>query len=214
MLSSMGRPKEHGEQTREALLAAAATLVHEDGPAAVSVRRVAEAAGTTTRAVYSLFGDKDGLLRALYREVAETMRRHHEEVPERDDPVAEILDLALGYRAAGLAQPHLYDLWFAAVGRPNAALHREDAELAVRSLERVQRTVHRAVAAGRFPGRDADEVVWQLFAMVHGLTSLELSGVLGDEPRARRTWTEMVAGLLYGLQQPPVARARGGRTRR
>ena len=28
-----------------------------------------------------LFGDKDGLLRELFRIVAETMRRHHEAVP-------------------------------------------------------------------------------------------------------------------------------------
>lgn len=213
MLSSMGRPREHGERTREALLAAAAELVHAEGPAAVSVRRVAEAAGTTTRAVYSLFGDKDGLLRALYREVAETMRRHHEEVAERDDPVAEIPDLALGYRAAGLAQPQLYDLWFAAIGRPNAALHREDAELGLRSLERVRRTVDRAVAADGFPGRPADQVVQQLFAMVHGLMSLELSGFLGDERAAAATWSAMVTALLHGLRQPPDRPARPPRRR-
>ena len=36
----MGRPKEHGAQTRAALLAAAAELLHAEGPSAVSVRRV------------------------------------------------------------------------------------------------------------------------------------------------------------------------------
>jgi AcrR family transcriptional regulator len=203
MLSSMGRPKEHGERTRAALLAAAGELVYAEGQAGVTVRRVADAAGTTTRAVYSLFGDKEGLLRALYREVAETMRRHHEGVPERDDPVAEIPALALGYRTAGLAHPQLYDLWFAAVGRANTVLNSEDAALGLRSLERVQRTVHRCVAQQRFPGRDADEVVRQLFAMVHGLTSLELAGFLGDERAASATWRHMIGALLDGLQQPP-----------
>lgn len=203
MLSSMGRPKEHGELTRAALLAAAGELLYADGAGGVTVRRVAEKVGTSTRAVYSLFGDKDGLLRALYRDVAETMRQHHEAVPERDDPVAEIPDLALGYRAAGLQRPNLYELWFAAIRHANATLNEQDAVLGRRSLERVRDTVRRAVAQGRFPGRDPDEVVSQLFAMVHGLTSLELAGLLGDRAAASRTWKHMVAALLDGLQQPP-----------
>ena len=68
----MGRPREHDEQTRAALLAAAEQIVADGGPAALSVRAVAEAAGTTTRAVYSLFGSKDGLLvEALARDAFE-----------------------------------------------------------------------------------------------------------------------------------------------
>src|SRR4051794_34357538 len=94
---SVGSPKEHGAQTRAALLAAAAELLHEEGPGAVSVRRVAAAVGTSTRAVYSLFHDKEGLLRELSVDVAETMRRHHESVPVSDDPATEILELTLAY---------------------------------------------------------------------------------------------------------------------
>jgi len=56
----MGRPREHDEATRAALLEAAERIVADRGPTALSVRAVAEAAGTSTRAVYSLFGSKDG----------------------------------------------------------------------------------------------------------------------------------------------------------
>src|SRR5215207_7191330 len=62
MLSRVGRPRQHGEETRAALRAAAEQLVANGGPYALSVRAVAEQAGTSTRAVYSLFGSKDGLL--------------------------------------------------------------------------------------------------------------------------------------------------------
>src|SRR5262245_30606737 len=107
----MGRPKEHGSETREALLNAAGAVLQAEGATAVTVRRVAQEVGTTTRAVYSLFGDKNGLMKALYHEAAETMRRHHEAVPEGDDPVADIVELALAYRAAALEQPDLYWLF-------------------------------------------------------------------------------------------------------
>jgi AcrR family transcriptional regulator len=58
----MGRPREHNEQTRAALRAAAERLISEGGPQAFSVRAVAAEVGTTTRAVYSLFGSKEALL--------------------------------------------------------------------------------------------------------------------------------------------------------
>jgi thiazole synthase ThiGH ThiG subunit len=46
-------------------LRAAERLVAEGGVDAISVRAAAVGAGTTTRAVYSLFGSKDGLVQAL-----------------------------------------------------------------------------------------------------------------------------------------------------
>ncbi|BCJ48284.1 hypothetical protein GCM10010168_26440 [Actinoplanes ianthinogenes] len=203
----MGRPKGHGAQTRAALLAAAAEILHAEGAGAVSVRRVATAAGTSTRAVYSLFEDKEGLLRAMAEDVAETMRRHHEAVPERSDPCAEIVDLALGYRAAALAKPELYDLFFSLA---RAGSDRDDplVRLVYRSFERVLRVIRRGVAEGVFPGRDEFGIGRHLFALVHGLASLELSGILGAG-RAPAVWRQSVEATLAGLRQPPSGTAPG-----
>jgi AcrR family transcriptional regulator len=197
----MGRPKEHGAQTRAALLAAAAELLHAEGPGAVSVRRVAAAVGTSTRAVYSVFDDKDGLVRALSIEVAETMRRHHEAVPASADPIAEIVALALAYRAAALEKPKLYDLFFGTV-RPGASQADPLFALVYRSFDRVLSVVRRAIADGTFPGRAELEVGLNLFALVHGLASLELRGVLGDG--AETVWRQSVTATLIGLRQAPA----------
>ena len=53
----MGRPKEHDETTRRQLLDAAERLSATHGWEALTVRRIAEEAGTSTRAVYALFGE-------------------------------------------------------------------------------------------------------------------------------------------------------------
>jgi AcrR family transcriptional regulator len=209
----MGRPKEHGERTRTALLAAAAELLHREGRAAVSVRRVADEVGTTTRAVYSLFGDKEGLLRTLSTDVAETMRRHHEDIPERDDPVAEIVDLALGFRAAALEKPNLYVLFIDEI-RADADPSDPLFALVYRSFERVLSTIRRCLSAGRFPGRNEFDVGRFLLAVVHGLASLELRGVLGDEHRAIQVWRLSVQAALDGLQQPPSPAPAASRTTR
>ncbi|MGI5242832.1 TetR/AcrR family transcriptional regulator [Dactylosporangium sp. CA-139066] len=200
----MGRPREHGADTRAALLAAAGELVHAEGPAAVSVRRVADAVGTTTRAVYSLFGDKEGLLRELSVDVAETMRRHHEAVPVCDDPLAELPLLVAGYRAAALERPKLYDLF---MGMVHAGADPDDPvfRLVYASFERVLHTIRRGLDLGLFPGRDEFSVGRHLFAMVHGLASLELRGILGDPGTAAQVWSRATEATLTGLTTPPSA---------
>lgn len=55
--------------TRSRIVDAAARLLREQGPAAVTTRRVAEAAGLQAPAIYRLFGDKDGLLEAVAEHV-------------------------------------------------------------------------------------------------------------------------------------------------
>ena len=69
-----------------ALLTAAHDLSASDGPTALTVRRIAGAAGVSTMNVYSRFGGKDGVLDELFaegfRRLGERMERH----PSTDDP--------------------------------------------------------------------------------------------------------------------------------
>jgi hypothetical protein len=141
------------------------------------------------------------LLRELYIQIAETMRRYHEAVPVTKDPVEEIMKLALAYRRAALEQPNLYDLFFSRItaGPPGGD---EDLLLAYRSLARVVDSVGRCVKEGRFPGRDPDAISIQLWALVHGLASLDLKCVLGDEKAAKRHWRAALSAALEGYQQP------------
>ena len=55
----------HTEATAAALLDAAETIAQQEGVEALTVRRVADEAGTTTRAVYSTIGSKDLMLAEL-----------------------------------------------------------------------------------------------------------------------------------------------------
>src|SRR5512134_2475228 len=88
----VGRPKEHDERTRAALRAAAERIVEEDGPEALSVRAVAGEARTTTRAVYSLFGSKEGLLvDALAQGAFEFLAEHIDRLPRTNDAVSDLV---------------------------------------------------------------------------------------------------------------------------
>jgi AcrR family transcriptional regulator len=107
----VGRPREHDDLTALALLDAAERLVAADGIEALSVRRVAGAVGTTTRAVYSVFGSKDGLVVALGARAFDLLRAAIDLVPATDDPAADLVEAGVGvFRRFVLQHPALFRL--------------------------------------------------------------------------------------------------------
>src|SRR4051794_22977587 len=104
----MGRPKLHGDQTAEALLDQAERIVETEGLDALTVRRVAEDTGTTTRAVYSVFGSKDGLIVALGVRAFDLLRTRVSSLPTTDDPAADLVDAGVDvFRRFAVEHPSL-----------------------------------------------------------------------------------------------------------
>src|SRR5215471_14930788 len=106
----MPRPKEHDEQTADALLAAAEGLIEADGLGALSLRELARVAGTTTRAVYSLFGSKEGLVGALGGRAFNLLQRGLEALPPSGDPQDDVVEAALMFRRFALEHPALFSI--------------------------------------------------------------------------------------------------------
>ena len=168
----MGRPKEHGEETRAQLLEAAGNLLATEGSGALTVRRLADEVGTTTRAIYSLFGSKEGIISALYRQGVDIIVELHLAVPYSEDPTEEFLPLALAYRETARSHPNLYRLMFERAV-PGFTPSHEDRIYARQSLTRLQYAVERSIAKGRFPPREVFRTTRQLWALVHGLAEYE-----------------------------------------
>src|SRR5262249_35163110 len=113
IVKPVGRPREHNEVTRSALRAAAEQIVAEEGYGALSVRAVADHAGTTTRAVYSVFGSKDGLVDALAQTAFEFLSTTIEQMPETDDPAADLVAVGVqAFRPLAIDHPALYRIAF------------------------------------------------------------------------------------------------------
>src|SRR5471032_1987344 len=108
------RGEAHGDALRVAMLDAAGALLHSEGPQALTTRRLADAVGTSTQAIYTLFGGKEGIVRAMYREGFDRLEQCLADVPDADAP-AYLLGLGRAYRTAALRSPHYYDVMF---GRP------------------------------------------------------------------------------------------------
>jgi AcrR family transcriptional regulator len=203
MLSRVGRPREHGEQTRAALRAAAEHLVANGGPYALSVRAVAEKAGTSTRAVYSLFGSKDGLLvDALAEGAFEFLADEIDELVETDDPVADLVAVGVPvFRRLVLEHPALYRIAFQ---RPLRNL-RPGPELTAargRAFSGLSAKVERLEHAGLLGDKSVGEAAVEFNAMLEGLANAELRGEVfrnlpeGEEERA---WRNALTTLVRGF---------------
>lgn len=154
-------------------------MVAADGIGALSVREVARAADTSTTAVYSLFGNKEGLSRAiLVRAFDAFADAQRSAAAAATDPTA-LAELGVAYVGWALENPRLYELMFgdALVG---VARTEETRAAATRAITPLREGVQAAITAGVFRDADTDTVVASLWAQVHGMAMLLLSGNYPD----------------------------------
>ncbi len=174
---------------------AAEGLLRSDGPHALSLRRIAELAGTSTQAVYTRFGGKAGLVDALYREGYRRLARRLDEVDDRLEPAERIRRLSAAYRANAIENPHLYEVM---TGRPvpEYAAPLESRQRARRTLQAAIDAIADAVDAGHLEG-EPEEIAQRMWAAGHGFVSLEIHGLdAGTDGSAR--YEELIDVLLAG----------------
>ncbi|MGW3492249.1 TetR/AcrR family transcriptional regulator [Streptomyces sp. NPDC001020] len=170
---------------RRRLLDEAARTLVEEGPSALSARRLVKAVGASTMAVYTHFGSMPGLVREVMREGFDRFQARVERVepavgPDAD-PVLEIAALCRVYQEFARAEPEVYAVLFGGSTLAGFELTDEDRQMGARVIRFPRDAILRCVAAGRFRAdADAGLLVRQLFAQMHGLAQLARSGyVLG-----------------------------------
>lgn len=196
----MARPREYDDSTRTRILEVAGQVLGGVGPGALTVRRLASEVDASTSVIYSLFGSKVGVIRAMYREGFQSLADHLAAVDVDLPPIQRLHNLARAYRAAARAHPHLYDVMFACPV-PEFVPSDEDHELAISTLHQLGQAVTDAVEQGVING-DPTVVTFSLWSVVHGLASLELSGSLDMESTADDVWQTTVGAALAGLSEP------------
>jgi AcrR family transcriptional regulator len=199
----MGRPKEHDESTRVALLEATERLVARDGAGALSVRAVAREAGTTTRAVYSLFGSKDGLLvEALASRAFEYLHVEIGRLPTTKDPASDLVAIGVRvFRRLVLDHPGLYRIAFQRVV-PGLGAAPELTEARQRAWEQLLGRIARLQSAGGLGETSLEAAAIALIAMFEGLGNAELRGnVLRTLPAGREeeVWRGSLETLIAGF---------------
>ena|SRR5680860_105658 len=191
-----------GADVRRRLLEAAAMLLDEEGPRALTARRLAATAQTSTMAVYTHFGGMPALVREIVSEGFKRLADHVTDHPRTEDPVADLVDLAFAYRANALANPHLYSVMFGATSLGGYSLAPEERAVGIYTFAVLSEAVARAMDAGRLRRGNPDLVAQQLWAAMHGYVMLELAGLhLSSKDPAEEVFRPLMTTLLAGLSQ-------------
>jgi AcrR family transcriptional regulator len=188
----MGRRRKHDDRVAVALLDAAEELVQHGGVEGLSVRAVAEHVGTTTRAVYTVYGSKAGLLAALGERTFNILGAAVAALPATADPGADLVEAAVSvFRRFALEHPALFRLGVQQVATPSEVIQRfrPSAQTAFAELER--RIARLGVAC-------VGDAAVAFHALCEGMAAVELRCMI-DPDNAEHVWREAFTALVAGL---------------
>ena len=199
-MTSPFQPRREGDDVRRRLLEAAALLLDEEGPNALTARRLATTAGTSTMAVYTHFGGMPALVKEIVVEGFKRLADHVSDPPQTDDPLDDLVEMAFSYRANALANPHLYSVMFGATSLGGYRLTAEEHAVGIYTFVVLSDAVTRAMELGALRRDDPALVAQQLWTAMHGYVMLEHAGLhLTSKDPVEEVFRPLMTTLLAGL---------------
>lgn len=186
----------HGD-LRRAVIDEALRIIAASGPEQLTLRGIAAAIGVSHTAPRHHFGSRDGLLTAIATEGFDGLA---DALISTRESGGSFLDVGVTYVEFGTSHPAHFAVMFA----PDLLLDDPDLTRASgRAFGELRGGVDALAAGGRFD--DAHAAVVAGWSLVHGLTTLALTGNLeranltGDHPSPDLTdLARRAAGMLYG----------------
>jgi AcrR family transcriptional regulator len=166
--------------TRSLLIEAGARLLAEQGPHALTTRRLAREIGASTMAVYTHFGSMDDLRRGISNAGYARLEQAWGAVLRTRDPVADLTISGASYVGFALANPNLYRAMFFEI--PSRETHVPPPDVAATGVD----FVRHCMDAGRFDQAEPWSVMWQLWAATHGVVAGVLAGMIANGEIAER----------------------------
>jgi AcrR family transcriptional regulator len=194
------RPRTHDDALRVRLLDRAGILLSEEGTGALSLRRLAADVGTSTTAVYSLFGGKPGLVKELFIEAFQRFGAHLLAVPRTDDAAEDLIQLGLAYRRSALADPHFYPIMFADIV-PGFEPDEQVSQEAILALTPLIEVVQDGIKEGVFVEVPTNLVVLSCWGIAHGMVSLELNGYAPEDLDVDAAYERALRANLAGWRR-------------
>ena len=185
-------------QQRRRILAAALDQLRSEGVHGLRVRSIAALAGCSTTGVYTWFGGKDGLLRALYTDGFERFTLALAGVPTtggRD----ELSELARAYRCWSVENPTHYRLMFGGLV-PGLVGEASLDGVGLSSFDILVDAVQRSIDGGDLVPGDATGIAYHLWAGIHGYIDLAanrpMTMIGGDDELFERGLVRLLDGLV------------------
>jgi AcrR family transcriptional regulator len=192
------------ENLRKLVVDAAATLLQEEGPEAVTVRKVSQKMGCSTKIIYSLFVNKEGLAQQLYLDGCKLLANEFETTPQAADPVQHMMNLGETFWQFGQRYSSYYKLMFGgafADFKPDE----ESVHGTVTAMRQLITVISSAQEQGRIPGQyDTESIVRIVWASLHGVIHLYHGGHLGDVQSAHAVYRQTLSLIVSSLMPEQI----------
>src|SRR5215218_4089540 len=192
--------------SRELIVDRARATVEREGAEGVTLRGLARDLGVTAPALYAYVADKQDLLAAVATEHFERLVDRFEAIDETD-PVERIRAQSRAYVAHAVGSPGLFRLMFRFPPRPMPGVGAFPP--AEKAFESAARAISAAIAVGEIDVEDATVASMAMWAAVHGVAEVLLTGLWGDDEDAgRRLVDTVVDTMLEGMGRGRAPRPR------
>ncbi|RKL64790.1 TetR family transcriptional regulator [Salipaludibacillus neizhouensis] len=191
---------QHTENLKQTIVEAAAMLLQEQGPDAVTIRRVAEKMECSTKIIYNLFNKKDGLIKLLYLEGCKLLAKSFQSVKRQENMEDYLRALCEAYWEFSYNYPNYYQLMF---GGAFSEFKPEEESIyaTTTALQQFTQVITEAIEAGLIAEKDPQEVVCVIWASLHGLIHLYLGGHIESLETAKALYNKSVTKLIRTYMQ-------------
>ncbi|HEY8040668.1 MAG TPA: TetR/AcrR family transcriptional regulator [Polyangiaceae bacterium] len=192
-----------GDQTKARLLTEARDLYLEEGFAHFSLREVARRAGVSAAAVYRHYDGKEALLGQVCAQGLQIFYSYLVRALSEATPRARLAGSSTQYLRFGLENPRDYRVVFMGAAQDfQKVAPRSEGKTPEPTFQFLVDRVRECMQAGVLREGDAEEVAAVIWAHVHGLVSLRLSGHLtraGTDAQFARFYERATDQLVAGL---------------
>jgi AcrR family transcriptional regulator len=182
---------------RQELIESASRRLRGGGVDDFSVSAIAEECDTSRQMIYTFFGGKSGLLKAVYDAKAEELKERFEQI-EAGSPLERWYESGQVYRDFMLEHASLFDTVFSLEASekykgPDELIER------VETHDYFESIVQDVIDAGYLPpDTDPTTVTNVLWGAVNGMIQLELLGYYPDQETAHEHYDDMIISVING----------------
>ncbi|MDL4839417.1 TetR/AcrR family transcriptional regulator [Aquibacillus rhizosphaerae] len=187
--------QQHAESLKQTIVEAAAILLQEQGPEAVTIRKVAEKMECSTKIIYNLFNNKDGLIKLLYVEGCNVLATSFQSVSKQEKLENYLRALCEAYWDFSRNNTGYYQLMFGGVFgefKPEE----ESIHATTTALQQFIQVITEAIEAGLIMEKDPVQVVRVIWASLHGVIHLYLGGHIENLETTKALYDKSVTNLI------------------
>lgn len=197
------KPKGEGHARRAEILSVAQDIFIENGYEGATIRKIAQAIGLSSTALYMHFPDKAAILNEICKQAFQTLiEGSHNLQEEAAPPEVRLRQMLERYIAFGFDNPSAYRLTYMTLPLDPVNGPASDVmETGIALYSEFTRAVEAVVEAGRMKGEVAllAQIIW---ATAHGLVALQLAKPYFDWVERDRLVKGQLDALFRGLLEP------------